>query len=106
MRSVDEKNLEELLSKITIQSDTAKCNDSKTWNFTALGHKACGGPKTYIAYPNSIDTKAFLELVKNYNTAEEAYNKKYSVISDCALVLPPNSVTCDNGKPVLVYNNN
>ena len=105
MQTVDDDNLKQLLNKITIQSDTAECNNSENWSFTALGEKACGGPKTYIPYPHSIDTAAFLVLVKKYNAAEKAFNKKYNIISDCAFVLPPTSITCDNGKPVLIYKN-
>ncbi len=85
------------------QVDTAICTDPLQWSFTALGNKACGGPKTYIAYPHSIDTVAFLQLVKKYNEAELAFNKKYDIISDCRAILVPAEVSCVDEKPVLVY---
>ncbi len=85
------------------QIDTAICTGPAQWSFTALGSKACGGPKTYIAYPHSIDTVAFLQLVKKYNEAEHAFNEKHNIISDCMAILPPAEVSCVDGKPVLVY---
>lgn len=104
-RAIDEESLASLRTKIMDQIDTAICTDPLQWSFTALGSKACGGPQTYIAYPHSIDTVAFLQLVKKYNEAERAFNVKHGVISDCMAILPPAAVSCVDGKPVLVYQN-
>ncbi|TJZ62055.1 hypothetical protein FAZ15_05965 [Sphingobacterium olei] len=103
MQGVDEKNLTELRAQISDIVDTSKCIYAENWNFTAIGRKACGGPKGYIAYPNTIDIEAFLKLVQEYNKAENDYNKKYNIVSDCMYVMPPKEVTCDNGKPILAY---
>ncbi|GGH09292.1 hypothetical protein FAZ19_02045 [Sphingobacterium alkalisoli] len=103
IQNADEKNLTALRSKISAIVDTASCIHSENWNFTPIGSKACGGPKGYIAYPNTIDTDAFLKLVQEYNKAEQDYNRKYDIASDCMYVMPPKEVTCENGKPVLAY---
>src|SRR5690606_3729960 len=104
-RAIDEESLADLRKKIMEQVDTAICTDPSAWSFTALGSKACGGPQTYIAYPHSIDTEAFLQLVKKYNEAERAFNEKHGVISDCMMILPPDGIKCVDEKPVLVYSN-
>lgn len=103
LQAVDKTTLEEMLKEIKGQVDTAICTDAKEWSFTALGSKACGGPQMYIAYPHSIDTTAFLDLVKQYTEAEDAYNKKHNIASDCMMVMPPSEVICKDGKPVLIY---
>lgn len=105
LQAADKADLAEMLKEIQAQVDAVTCEDSEGWSFTALGSKACGGPQMYIAYPNSIDTEAFLELVKRYTDAERAYNEKHGIISDCMMVMPPSDVVCEEGKPVLVYDN-
>ncbi|MCS5491890.1 hypothetical protein [Algoriphagus limi] len=41
--------------------------------------------------------------MKRYNELQEADNIKNNRFSDCMFVSPPKSVTCENNKPVLVY---
>lgn len=105
LQAVDKANLAEMLKEIQAQVDAVTCENSEGWSFIALGSKGCGGPQMYIAYPHSIDTDAFLKLVKNYTDAEGRYNEKHGIISDCMMVMPPSRVVCEGGKPVLVYDN-
>lgn len=79
------------------------CSDNSDWSFTAFGSKACGGPQGYIPYSKNIDIVSFLQKVETYSTAEKAFNKKWGIASDCAIVNPPTSVECQNGYPVLIY---
>lgn len=92
---------EYILSMVT----NASCTPNSTCEYVALGSKPCGGPKSYLAYPSSMDTKLLLEQVAVYNLKEDAYNKKWSIISDCMAVAPPFRVDCINNKCVAVYNN-
>ncbi|MBL4606175.1 MAG: hypothetical protein JKY02_11095 [Flavobacteriaceae bacterium] len=79
------------------------CDNSNDWNFTAYGAKACGGPQGYIAYPNQIDTVAFLQKVAEYTEAENQYNIKWGIVSTCDITPTPIGVECINGLPVLKY---
>ena len=80
------------------------CSDSSLWKITAYGSKACGGPQGYLPYSTEIDTVDFLNKVAAYTAAEDAFNKKWNIISDCSLAPSPNRVECNNGFPSLIYN--
>ncbi len=94
--------LENEYKSIVALVSTTTCNDPLLWSFTAIGSKACGGPDGYIAFPKEI-ASSFVERVQKYNSEKENFNKRWSVISDCAYALPPSRVDCKDGKPELVY---
>jgi len=101
-----EEDLAELTAlheDIELIIDSGICSENASCDYIAFGSKACGGPKTYLVYSTSIDTELLKQKVATYNALENAYNKKWGVISDCAYVLPPNKVTCINGKCTAVY---
>jgi len=99
----DFRNLMNLYNEaIGLISDTV-CNDPSIWTYTAFGAKACGGPQGYIAYPKTVNVDEFLNKIEAYTNAEMEYNKKWGVFSTCDLPIPPNSISCENGKPVIVY---
>ncbi|PQJ80023.1 hypothetical protein [Polaribacter porphyrae] len=79
------------------------CNNSNDWAFTAYGSKACGGPQGYIPYSKNINTTLFFEKIEAYTKAEKEFNIKWGIISNCAIVNPPKSVTCNNRFPILNY---
>ena len=82
---------------------SVSCTNANNWSFTAYGSKACGGPQGYIAYSNDIDTTLFLEKVAEYTEAENQYNIKWGIVSDCAITPTPIALICENGVPVLQY---
>jgi hypothetical protein len=94
--------LEELTLRIMEMTDV-ECTDASQWAYTAFGTKACGGPQRYIAYPNSINTTYFLNLVRDHKRTTRQYNQRWGLISDCMVVGPPKSIICENGKAVLEY---
>jgi len=104
-READYEELEKLYAEIKTLSESRSCSDASLWKFTALGAKACGGPTQYIAYSVEIDTNYFLDLTHTYTTKMKAFNTRYNIISDCAMVMPPDAVTCEDGKPKFIYNN-
>jgi hypothetical protein len=57
----------------------------------------------FIAYPNSIDPEFFLQKVAAHRTAQENYNEKWRIVSDCSAPAQPSAIACDNGIPVFVY---
>ncbi|MBW4360128.1 hypothetical protein [Flavobacterium taihuense] len=95
------KMYDEIIS--TSMVNTNPCTNPAEWSFTTIGSKACGGSSGYIAYSLKINVTEFLKKVENYTKAEDAYNKKWGVISTCDIILPPTRVDCVNGKPTLVY---
>ena len=99
---VDSEKLEELEIQILTLSESIACTNSAEWRFTAMGSKACGGPTKYIAYHQSVE-QDFLELVEEYTFQQDQYNRSNNVVSDCMLLVPPRTVTCEGNKPVLVY---
>ena len=99
----DEALLKSQFDQIQNLSNSVSCSNSSEWKFTPLGSKACGGPTQYIAYSIKIDTTEFLNLVKTFTENQKEYNKKWNIISDCMMQMPPKEIVCENGKPQLYY---
>ncbi|MDP3353217.1 MAG: hypothetical protein Q8S44_05710 [Flavobacteriaceae bacterium] len=103
-----EKELSELIAHhdyILSLVKSTTCTSNSQCDYIAIGSKACGGPKSYLAYPSSMDTKLLFEQVAIYNLKEQQYNQKWGIVSDCMFVSPPIRVDCINNKCVAVYNN-
>ena len=98
-----EEALNAMLEEIRSMAHSVSCENPSRWRITPYGSKACGGPQGYIAYSSEINVKEFLELVEMHRRTEEAFNIKYGVISDCALIGAPEDVTCIDGKPEFIY---
>lgn len=99
----DIQKLETLMAEINAMSAQEKCENAAEWRFRPIGSKACGGPGGYVSYSVKIDTNAFIQKVNKYTAEEAAFNKKWNVVSDCRMLLPPKNVICENEKPKLVY---
>ena len=99
----DLAELQELKTKITAMAKNKSCEESSQWDFIALGNKACGGPKEYIAYSKNIEVSKFLNLVDQYTKAEKAYNQKWKIGSDCSVTQQPSAVVCVDGNPTFEY---
>lgn len=99
----ESQEMETLKAEILAISKSEKCTNGSDWKSVGLGVKACGGPASYIAYSVKIDEAKFLEKVDLYNQKSTEYNKKYNLISDCMLVMPPEQIQCINGSPVFKY---
>jgi len=63
----------------------------------AFGAKPCGGPREYLAYPNTVDQTTLETLVSEYYEMDHQYNIEIGAVSDCMLVNPPNTINCVNG---------
>ncbi len=96
----ESQEMENLKAEITTLANSEKCTNPADWKTIGLGVKSCGGPISYIAYSNKIDVKTLLEKVDLYNQKSIEYNKKYNLVSDCMLVMQPENIVCENGKPV------
>lgn len=96
-------NLEQMFSEIESMAFSVDCNDSSEWTFTSYGDKACGGPVDYIAYSTNIDTALFLQKIEEHRIAQQKFNKKWGIISDCSLIVEPSGVICEDRNPVFEY---
>ncbi|SDP85287.1 hypothetical protein SAMN05428975_3024 [Mucilaginibacter sp. OK268] len=103
LKTEDEKKLRELYADIQKMAQQFNCENAVDWKFTDIGSKACGGATGFIAYSIKLDTAVFLQKVRSYTTQQAGFNKKWGVVSDCSLAIPPKSVTCDSGKPKFTY---
>lgn len=99
----ESQEMENLKAGILAMSKSEKCTNGSDWKTVGLGVKACGGPVEYIPYSTKIDEKSFLEKVDYYNQKSTEYNKKYNLVSDCMLILPPEKIECENGNPFFKY---
>lgn len=99
----DEMELKLLMSDILKMSDQISCDNAADWRIVPIGAKGCGGASSFIAYSAKIDTALFLQKVEQYTQKEKAFNEKWKLYSDCALIIAPKRIECVNGKPKLVY---
>ena len=99
----DEQELSKLRSELQKISDGVVCDNAADWRIVPIGAKPCGGANSFIAYSVKIDTVEFLKKVDNYNNKQKAFNVKWGMTSDCAVIVGPKSITCENGKPKLNY---
>lgn len=97
------QNLDRMLTDIEALVAGENCSDPTDWTFTSYGEKACGGPVGYIAYPTSIDTVEFLNKIEMHRRAQQIFNEKWGVMSDCISPAPPTGVRCEDGNPVFIY---
>ena len=102
-RSEDDREMVVLKNEIDKIATQYSCDNATEWKFVSIGAKACGGASGYIAYSSKVDEATLLSKIEIYTQKQNAYNIKWSVISDCSLVMQPKSVECVSGKPKLVY---
>lgn len=81
----------EVMSLINNAACTGACN------YIAFGSKPCGGPKEYLLFSSAVNLTQLEDLVAEYNEMEHQFNIQTNAISDCAVVLPPNTVACVDG---------
>ena len=97
----EQQQMKKLIKEIDSLIVTESCSDPADWKFTAIGAKACGGPSSYIAYPIKLEDQV-LPKVTQFTSMQSTFNTKYGLMSDCALVMPPSEIKCENGKAVLI----
>ena len=100
----DLKELNTLKEEIELLVDSVNCSENTDCDFMAFGSKACGGPQSFLVFSNAIDLSLLQQKVDAYTALEKAYNIKWSISSDCMMVLPPTSVICTDGKCTAVNN--
>jgi len=96
-------DLQDMFTEIESMVNTISCDNSDDWTFIGYGSKPCGGFVGYIAYPLFIDTQLFIEKIDAHKQAQEDFNQKWQIYSDCSLPNQPTEVLCDNGVPKFIY---
>ena len=74
--------------------NTAVCSAPESCRWIAVGSKPCGGPSEYFVYPATLDSAKLSQMVIAYSQEINSYNLKWNVVSDCSVVMPPDSVRC------------
>ncbi|SRR6266550_289082 len=55
-----------------------------------VGSRACGGPRYYLPYcAKTTDSAALYRKLDGVAKAEQAYNRKYQIVSSCEFRMPP-----------------
>lgn len=101
-KKYDEVQLEKI--KVMIESEIAKekCTNPNEWKIAPFGSKPCGGPTSYIAYPEKLEDD-ILPQIEGFAKKESEFNTKYGITSDCSVVEEPRKIKCNNGKVELIY---
>ena len=97
----EQRDLKNLIVEIETQISAETCTDPTEWKFAAIGSKPCGGPSSYLAYPLKLENE-ILPKITHFTSMQNAFNIKYNLTSDCAMVLPPVEIRCEDGKAVLI----
>jgi hypothetical protein len=83
---------------------TTGCSSTSGCRAAPVGNRACGGPRYYIVYcAATTDSVELYRKLDEVAAAENAYNRKYGVMSTCEFRMPPDMVViggeCRAGAP-------
>ncbi|MFL5347118.1 MAG: hypothetical protein ACJ8AT_20225 [Hyalangium sp.] len=68
----------------------AGCKQVEECEVAGFGHKACGGPREYIAYcSRTTDVKALQGKLAELEQAEQAWQQEAHIMSNCGLTRRP-----------------
>ncbi len=90
----------DLLQQLRAEIGTAACETAQQCKTVAVGHKACGGPETYLAWSSkSSDAGKVRKLADAYGAQRKNENIASGMISTCSAVMDPGA-TCTAGRCV------
>ena len=79
---------------------TDGCASAAQCKVAPVGHRACGGPRTYVAYcALTTDSAALFAKLDELARAEEEYQRRNGIASTCEMRLPP-AVSLSGGRCV------
>lgn len=82
------------MEQLKTEIGTAACDTVQQCKTVAIGHKACGGPESYMAYSTKASDGAKVErLAASYADQRRTENAKSGMMSTCSVVLDPGA-TC------------
>jgi hypothetical protein len=72
---------------------TTGCSSTSGCRAAPVGNRACGGPRYYIVYcAATTDSVELYRKLDEVAAAENAYNRKYGIVSTCEFRMPPDMV--------------
>lgn len=81
---------EALASQARALAKTRGCDKVEECEVAGFGHKACGGPREFIAYcSRTTDTKALREKLEALEKAEREWQAEAGIKSTCGLTRKP-----------------
>ena len=87
-----------LMQQIQAEIGDAACDAAQQCKTVAIGHKACGGPESYLAWSSKRSDGAKIASLAAAHAAErKAQNLSSGMMSTCSLVLDPGA-TCSAGR--------
>jgi hypothetical protein len=82
--------IQDLERRVTSIIRTDGCASGGQCATAPLGAKPCGGPRTYVVYCKATtDEAALTAALDELRRAEEARNRASGMVSDCMMVMPP-----------------
>jgi hypothetical protein len=89
-----------LMQQIQAEVGDAACDTTAQCKTVAIGHKACGGPESYLPYSTKRSDGAKIERLATALAAErKTQDTKTGRMSTCSLVVDPGA-TCNAGRCV------
>lgn len=83
-------NTETLARQLREEVGDAACTANEQCKTIAIGHKACGGPETYMVWSTAVSDGAKLRsLADAYQQARKSEAEQAGRVSDCSLVTDP-----------------
>ena len=90
----------DLLQQLRAEIGGAACDTAQQCKTIPVGHKACGGPETYLAWSSKASDGAKLRsLADAYGAKRKSENVASGMISNCMAVMDPGA-TCNAGRCV------
>jgi len=89
-----------LLAQLQAEIGNAACSANSDCKTVAVGHKACGGPESYLPYSAKTgDAASIARLAAAYSAERKSQNAKSGMMSTCSVVLDPGAL-CQAGRCV------
>ena len=82
--------IEQLEAQAKAIAKVEGCNSASECRAAPVGSRACGGPRYYLAWcAKTTDSAKLYSKLSEVAKAEEAYNRKYKIVSTCEFRIPP-----------------
>lgn len=88
------------LQQLRAEIGNAACDSAQQCKTVAVGHKACGGPESYLAWSSKgSDAGRVNQLADAHRAQRKSQNAASGMMSTCSAVMDPGA-TCSAGRCV------
>jgi hypothetical protein len=89
-----------LMQQIQAEIGDASCDAIQQCRTLPVGHRACGGPESFLAYSTArSDPAKLLHLATQDSAARKEQNERSGMMSTCEAIMDPGA-TCSAGRCV------